>query len=180
MKPSGTELSDRTWGSPSGLPFFCRRKAFTLVELLVVFSIIAVLAGTFSLNSVAGMMQKGSPQSIARESADLARWINGRMYKATLEKRSFSFRSLPCSTPVQWIIIRWADTGELEKYDSQGNCYFTIRGSAVSNAVYNPYFHTVTPGFTLKVVESPSKTTALKYIRVSVYGRVSVTDDPPE
>jgi len=180
MKPSGTELSDRAWGSPQGLPFFCQRKAFTLVELIVVLSIMAILAGSLSMASLAGVMQKGSPQSIARESDDLARWINSRMYRATLEKRSFSFRSLPCSTPVQWIIIRWADTGELEKFDSQGNCYFTIRGSAVTNAVYNPYFHTVTPGFTLKVVESPSRTAALKYIRVSVYGRVSVTDDPPE
>ena len=170
MKPSGTDLSDRAWGSPQGLPFFYQRKAFTLIELIVVLAIIAILAASLSLGSLPEMMEKGSLQSIARESTDLARWINTRMYRATLEKRSFSFRSLPCSTPVPWIIIRWADTGELEKYDTQGNGYFTVRGSAVTNAVYNPYFHTVTPGFTLKVVQSPSKTTALKYLRVSVYG----------
>jgi len=180
MKPSGADLPDRSWGSPKGLPLFSAPRGFTLVELIVVMAIAAVLAGSLSLVSLPEFMQKGSPASIARESSDLARWINNRMYKATLERRSFSFRSLPCSTPVQWILIRWADTGEMEKYDTGGNCFFTVRGSAVANAVFNPYFHTVSPGFTLKAVESPSNTHALKYIRVSVYGRVSVTDDPPD
>lgn len=162
------------------LPLFHGRKGFTLLELLVVMCIISVAAGSLTITSSVASLEKGTEECVIRETKRFERWLKTNFHKACLFRRSFSFLSLPCSTPVDKICIKWNDTNEREYFDTEGNCYFTVRGSAVTYSVYTPQWQTLSPSFTLKAVRSPDNTSAVKYVIISLYSSVRISDDPPE
>lgn len=143
--------------------------------IFIMTSMVSVLE--LSLNS--SWIESGNEKSVAREAENFSGWVNRIFYKACLNRRSFQFVYLPCSTPVSNIYVKWSD-GTTEVYDSGEKCFFTVRGHSVTSATYTPQWQMLTPGFTLKAVVSPSKTKAIKYVRISPHCFVSVTDDPPE
>jgi hypothetical protein len=180
----GTRLSknsspEHQRGSLFGFPLFFKENAFTLVELLVVIFIMTSMVSVLELSLRSSWIESGNEKSVAREAEYFSSWVNRILFKACLNRRSFQFVHLPCSTPVSTIYVRWSD-GTTEVYDSGGKCYFTVRGHSVTSSTYTPQWHMLTPGFTLKAVVSPSRLKAIKYIRISPHCFVSVTDDPPE
>lgn len=167
-------------GELSGLSVFHGSKGFSLIELMVVLCILSAVAGTVTVTSSLASVKQGTDECVIREAKRFERWLNNRFHKALLYRRSFNFKSLPCSTPASYIQIIWNDTNETEIYNPEGNCYFTVRGSAVKNSTYSPQWHTVSPAFTLKALRSPDDKETVKFIRISLYSNVRVTDDPPE
>lgn len=124
-------------------------------------------------------LESGSERAVIREADNFSRWVNGIFFKACLNKRAFQFIALPNSTPVSKIYVKWAFNNTTETYDSKGRCYFTVRGHKVIQATYDPEWHMLSPGFTLKAVISKSKARAVRYIRISPSCFVSVTVEPP-
>jgi prepilin-type N-terminal cleavage/methylation domain-containing protein len=166
-------------GEPARLPVFRERTGFTLVELIVVMVILVSVISCSGLVASSVIPQKGTEKSVIRETEHFERWLNNTFHKACLYRRSFNFKSLPCSTPSRYISIYWNDTNETETYDTGGKCYFTVRGSKVNTSVYTSQWQTVSPAFTLKAVRDPDHTSAVRFVRISVYSHVAVTEDPP-
>ena len=166
-------------GEPARLPVFRERTGFTLVELMVVLVILVSTFSFFELAASSTISQMGTERSVVRETERFERWLNNTFHKACLYRRSFNFKSLPCSTPSRYISIYWNDTNKTETYDTGGKCYFTVRGSKVHTSVYTSQWQTVSPAFTLKAVRDPEHKSAVRFVRISVYSHVAVTDDPP-
>ena len=83
------------------------------------------------------------------------------------------------AAPQARIKVSWSSPGGEDVYDGRGNAWFLNHSSKAAFCTYSPRWNTISPAFTIRVTASPGKYSALAYIVVSPYCRVSYRDTPP-
>jgi prepilin-type N-terminal cleavage/methylation domain-containing protein len=147
-----------------------RHSGFTLVELLVVFAVVGILAATLTLSF------RPSKDAVAIAEAERAkRWLERVFYVAVTEGRFFELKY--STIPSNWITVHWFDTNEDETFKSGGRCYFKADGGSYKSS-YSPVWHTLTPAVTLKITaDGQNKARALKYLVISGKCLITLRDN---
>ncbi len=179
MRVPNNRSGDNTRGGVSGPPAFSRvprKRGYTIAELAVVASIIAVMSLTFS--PVAGWILfggSGSETAARAEAGNVARWMERTLQRACLHRRAFDVRYL--SGFREELLIQWYNPAEYERYRTNGRCLVYFKSTVNQKKCYTPAWHTMTPAFTLYVF-TPDKKKKVAEIAVSAYCGVNLTEIP--
>lgn len=160
-------------------------RAFSLVELVVVLTILAVFAGGALLNlgpSAARWADPSSEMSVEREVRATAAWIQRTIARAILDRRDFALRVERNSSRIDEITLIWQDQdGDPIRRRSRAALY-AIQQQDGSSAPQGTYryswrFQTMTPALTLRAFarDDDGSTRLTKWgISISGYGYVRV------
>lgn len=133
-----------------------------------------ILAGAVGVSITALVQWERSEGAVVRQAEAVQRWLDVALEKGLLRQLSFTLK-LPAS-PSGKLVLVWQgqDVTQSEIYDSMGKCDFAVAGGKAVTAVYNPCYHSVSPGFTLKILP-PGKRAPVRSIIVSPYARVRIS-----
>ncbi len=146
---------------------------FSLFETLVVCAVMGILAAAVGVSLAALVQRDRSQGAVIREAEAVQRWLDVALEKGLLEQKSFTLK-LPGS-PSEKIVLVWQgqDFTRSETYDSRGRCDFAVAGGKAVTVVYNPSYHSVSPGFSLSVLP-PGGRAPVRQVIVSPYARVRI------
>ncbi|AER66258.1 hypothetical protein Tlie_0523 [Thermovirga lienii DSM 17291] len=176
---------DLKGGPARGPKFFLprrqRKRAFSLVELLLCIAMWSVLAGILLLSLDVGILTVKSEEAVVkpsvalRESKNIYRWLQKVMIKACIERRSFQVKYY--SGYRDFIRIQWFDPLETETYRTEGRCWVAFESSKNLFYSYAPAWHTMTPAFTLKISNGQKNGQVVSRISVSPYCLVTLKEE---
>ncbi len=149
-------------------------RGFSLVEILVVASICAIMAGTCALALGHGFPWNDPETAAIRQAEAVQRWLDAELEKGLLEQKAFTL-TLP-GTPSGKLFLTWEghDFTESETYDSRAECGFAVQGGRSMTVVYNPSYHSVSPAFTLNVLP-PGERRPVRQVVMSAFARARVS-----
>ena len=173
MRRSVPEADDARLGRS-----FPGRAGFTLVELLAVLLVLGVLYGGAVLLLKSSFLGAPSPESVKREAVRVAGWLQRVFHKALLSGRGFVIY-ITAPLPRGRLTVEWVSPVESEVYEGGGRAYFRSNTDDSIYCFFSPKWNMLSPAFTLRVVSSPQSQSAIKYVVVSPYGRVSLHDVSP-
>ncbi len=159
------------------------RRAFTLIEALLVCALLALLAApaTVSVARLAGRFSDPySPYNIEREVRDTAEWIKGVMRRALLERRDFAFE-IYGTAPNPRIRAIWPTPLETVEWRSDRIAYRVNRTDTImpEQFHYSHRYQTMSPAFALDVFAQTPEHGVTKQtewgIVVSLYGLVRIS-----
>jgi len=159
-----------------------KKRAFSLVELLLCIAMWSVLAGILLLSLDVGILTVKSEGSVVRpsvalrESKNIYRWLQRVIIKACMERRAFQVKYY--SGYRDFIRIQWFDPLETETYRTEGRCWVAFESSNNLFYSYNPSWHTMTPAFTLKISNGQKSGQVVSRISVSPYCLVTLKEGP--
>jgi hypothetical protein len=133
-----------------------------------------ILAGVVGVSAAALVQWDRSQGAVIRQAEAVQRWLDVALEKGLLQQRLFILK-LPAS-PSEKIVLVWQGQAftQSEVYDSRGECDFAVAGGKAVTAIYNPSYHSVSPGFTLRVLP-PGERTPVRSVIVSPYARVRIS-----
>ena len=177
-EPIDEEIEGPSRGAGKGLPAFWSprsRRAFTLVEAVVVLSLMAALSLTF-YPIMAGLLSQraGSEQAARAEARKLTRHLERTLMRALLHRRAFDVQYL--SGFRKEFLVHWYNPSEYERYQTNGRCLVYFKSTAAQSKCYTPTWHTMTPAFTLYIYTPGKKKVA--EIAVTGYCSVRLTELP--
>ena len=177
-EPIDEEIEGPSRGAGKGLPAFWSprsRRAFTLVEAVVVLSLMAALSLTF-YPIMAGLLSQraGSEPAARAEARKLTRHLERTLMRALLHRRAFDVQYL--SGFRKEFLVHWYNPSEYERYQTNDRCLVYFKSTAAQSKCYTPTWHTMTPAFTLYIYTPGKKKVA--EIAVSAYCSVRLTEMP--
>jgi hypothetical protein len=114
----------------------------------------------------------------------LLSWLQSVTGRALRERRPFRLH-LPSSEGIDYLILRWDDTGQTERYDSRGRLLMRHQlspgtGPTQTESVFSPLFNTFSPAFSLYLLPpaAPSFSRPFRLLVVSVQGRIRLDEVP--
>ena len=146
------------------------RPGYTLVEALVVMSIIGVFAGTFT-TFYKGYSPAQSPEKEARK---LSRWLTNLATISNRTGRPF-WLNCPGSVTRDYIEAIWQNPLKKDTYVTTYGCGFRRHGGNNVESLYSPQWTAMVPTITIEV----SRGNARHYVIVSQNGRVRTSNRPP-
>ncbi|MEA3507487.1 MAG: prepilin-type N-terminal cleavage/methylation domain-containing protein [Synergistota bacterium] len=164
-------------GARKGLPFFAarelKRRAFSLIELLVVLLIVSTLGGAVSL-LLGGSFFGDKSAAAVRDAENITRLLQHAEQRAILRFRAFDVKFLGGDR--DQVMIHWYNPSEYQYYYLEEGCYvrFNSQG-ATQDKRFSPGWQTMTPGFTLNICSEKFGAGKVAQITFSVYGKVTLT-----
>ncbi len=178
MRPSGADTDGGTGRGGDRRKRSAPRSAFTIVEVLAALLIAGILFGGLTLSLKSLFSAGATPESVRQEAERAAGWLQRVFHKALLSRRGFTIRVLSLKAQPR-MVVHWVSPVEDEVYDGKGRAFFLNHSASPVYCSYSPKWNTLTPALTVRVVRSEKSYSALRYIVVSPYGRVSLRDTPP-
>ena len=186
MGPWQNKIEKNLKEGPARGPKFCpsrrrRKRAFSLVELLLCVAMWSVLAGVFLLSLGVGVFKVksegavGKTRGALRGSKKIYSWLQRVIIKACIERRAFQVKYY--SGYRDFIRIQWFDPLETETYRTEGRCWVAFESSKSLFYTYTPAWHTMTPAFTLKISNGQKNGQVVSRISVSPYCLVTLKEE---
>lgn len=155
-----------------------RRKGFSFIELLVALALLAILVPV-------GISAKAlTEEELAiMEAESLARWLRAKFLEADAASRYFEILTTAAAS-TEFTIYRLDNvngnvTKTAETYSSGGRARFSGTGTNLLN--YNPVLNSLTPfGATVSVRKGSGTGIVPRYVVISRFGRVRVSESPPQ
>jgi len=167
-----TDLAHKT----SRVRFLKRRFGFSLIELLAATIVLALIVSSSFIPSTQSAEQKA-----IEEAGNLADWLELAFIRSNVTKQRFRIigsNSLSPNFYINWIT---ASSTQNETYSSDGRALFSVPSGGVSE--YNPTvgFLEGQLGTTIRVSggSGVASNRVLRYVIISRFGRVRVSEFPP-
>ena len=159
-----------------GVRFLKRKSGFSLIELLIAFSVLALLTSI----SFTPQIQSAEQKAI-EEANNLADWLEMSFIRSNITKQRFRIIGASSMSPnfyTSWIA---ASSTVNEIYESNGRALFFVPSGGLLE--YNPLVNFLDGqlGMTVRVYTGTdtARRNVIRYVIISRFGRVRVSQYPP-
>ena len=156
------------------MPCRNKRRAFSLIELLVSVSILFVVFGmtySFGWPVLRSLLDPRSELVVAGEVNDAVAWLQSAIMRSLGTGNDFTL-TVEIEEPEDFLEIRWKTSGMFEKWSSNRITFRSLNADS-RNSAYTSGFQKLTPAVTIQVHYGDGKKDRTDWrISISAYGYV--------
>jgi prepilin-type N-terminal cleavage/methylation domain-containing protein len=153
----------------------CKKKAFSLVELMVVLAVFAfVVSAAFvtGTSMIKRYSDKRSDFRVEGEVEEAAAWLRSVITRALWNKSDFTLM-VSASGAESWMRVKWKTTDEWESWNAENVAFKTVGNVTGVFSNYSHRYQTLTPAISITVYHKDDRKTRAGWtISASGYGYV--------